>query len=170
LYSAVTSALGALKGPLHGGANEAVMNTLLKIGSVEGVEPYVEKVLADKGKVMGFGHRIYRADDPRAIYLRRIARDAAEVTGNSKWFQMQEKMRETVTARKNLPVNVDFYSASVYYSLGVPTDLFTPIFAISRIAGWTAHVLEQYADNRLVRPDALYVGEKDLEYIPIEKR
>lgn len=170
MYSAIVGALGALKGPLHGGANEAVMRTLLKIGSIEGVEPFVEETLAHHGKVMGFGHRVYRANDPRAVYLQKIAREAAEVSGNSVWFAMQEKMRQAVQSRKNLPVNVDFYSASVYYSLGIPIDLFTPVFAISRIAGWTAHVLEQYADNRIVRPDALYVGAQDLKYIPIQER
>lgn len=170
MYSAVTAAIATLKGPLHGGANEQVMRTLLKLGSVEAVEPYVVSQLEARGKIMGFGHRVYRADDPRAVILRKIAKEAAEVTGNTKWYEMQEKMREAVTSRKNLPVNVDFYSASVYYSLGIPVDLFTPIFAISRIAGWTAHVLEQYADNRLVRPDALYIGAKDLVYVPIEER
>lgn len=170
MYSAITGALAALKGPLHGGANEAVMRTLLKIGTIEGVEGYVADTLAHKGRVMGFGHRVYRAQDPRAEYLRKIARDAAEVTGNHIWFEMQEAMRQSVQSRKNLPVNVDFYSASVYYSLGIPVDLFTPVFAVSRIAGWTAHVLEQYADNRLVRPDALYTGARDLTYIPIEGR
>lgn len=170
MYSAITSALGALKGPLHGGANEAVMRTLIKIGELDKVEPYVLGELEEHRKVMGFGHRIYRADDPRALYLRRIARDAAEVTGNRKWYDMQEKMREVVQSHKTLPVNVDFYSASVYYSLGIPIDLFTPIFAISRVAGWTAHVLEQLEDNRIVRPDALYIGERDNQYIPIEQR
>lgn len=170
MYSAIVGALAALKGPLHGGANEATMRTLLKLGSVEAVEPYVVETLAHKGKIMGFGHRVYRADDPRAVILEKIARQAAKVTGNYKWFEMQEKMRAAVQARKNLPVNVDFYSASVYYSLGIPVDLFTPVFAASRIAGWTAHVLEQYADNRLIRPDALYVGKKDLNYIPLAAR
>jgi citrate synthase len=170
LYSAIVGAIAALKGPLHGGANEAVMRTLLQIGSVEGVEPYVEQTLANKGKVMGFGHRVYKANDPRAEYLRKIAREAGEVTRNPLWYEMQEAMRRAVQARKNLPVNVDFYSASVYYALGIPVDLFTPVFAQSRIAGWSAHVLEQYADNRIVRPDALYIGARDLKYIPISER
>lgn len=170
LYSAIVGALAALKGPLHGGANEAVMRTLLKIGSVEGVEPYVENTFAQKGKVMGFGHRVYRANDPRALYLEKIAREAADVTGNHLWYDMQEKMRAAVQARKNLPVNVDFYSASVYYALNIPIDLFTPVFAMSRIAGWSTHVIEQYADNRIVRPDALYIGARDLKYLPIQER
>ena len=170
MYSAIVGALAALKGPLHGGANEAVMRTLLQIGSVEGVEPYVAETFAHKGKVMGFGHRVYRANDPRAEYLRKIAREAASVSGNGLWFEMQEAMRQAVQSRKNLPVNVDFYSASVYFSLGIPIDLFTPVFATSRIAGWTAHVLEQYADNRIVRPDALYSGARDLIYIPMRER
>ncbi len=170
MYSAITGALGALKGPLHGGANEQVMRTLLKIGDVNQVEPYVRTQLEQKQKVMGFGHRVYKADDPRALLLRQISGQIAEHTGNRKWYDMQEKMRVLVTAKKPLPVNVDFYSASVYYALGIPIDLFTPVFAVSRIAGWTAHVLEQYSDNRIVRPDALYIGEHDLSYIPIEKR
>lgn len=170
MYSAIVGALAALKGPLHGGANEAVMRTLLQIGSVEGVESYVADTFARKGKVMGFGHRVYRANDPRAEYLRVIAREAGEVSGNPLWYEMQEAMRRAVQARKNLPVNVDFYSASVYYALGIPVDLFTPVFATSRIAGWSAHVLEQYADNRIVRPDALYIGARDLTYIPISER
>ncbi len=170
MYSAITGALGALKGPLHGGANEQVMRTLLALGDVSAVEPFVRDKLAKKEKVMGFGHRVYKADDPRALLLRKIAGDLAEHTGNRKWYEMQEKMRELVTREKALPVNVDFYSASVYYTLGIPVELFTPVFAISRIAGWTAHVLEQYADNRLVRPDALYIGESNRKYIPIQDR
>lgn len=170
MYSAITAALGALKGPLHGGANERVMQTLIQIGSVAGVEPYVENEFEQHHKVFGFGHRVYRENDPRALLLGEISREIAEHTGNRKWYDMQEKMREIVTRHRNLPVNVDFYSASVYYALGIPIDLFTPLFAISRIAGWTAHVLEQYGDNRLVRPDALYIGERDRNYIPIEKR
>ncbi len=170
MYSAITAALGALKGPLHGGANEEVMRMLLKLGDVSAVEPFVNAELAAHRKIPGFGHRVYKADDPRALHLRRIAAQTAEVTGNRQWFEMQEKMRELVTSRKHLPVNVDFYSASVYYALDIPIDLFTPIFAVSRIAGWTAHVLEQYKDNRIIRPDALYLGEHDQEYVPIENR
>jgi citrate synthase len=170
IYSAITAALGALKGPLHGGANEAVMRMLIKLDDVSAVEPFVVGELEQHHKIFGFGHRVYKADDPRALLLRKMARDTAEHTGNRKWFEMQEKMREAVTSRRHLPVNVDFYSASVYYALDIPIDLFTPVFAISRIAGWTAHVLEQYQDNRLVRPDALYLGERDLKYISIDKR
>jgi citrate synthase len=170
IYSAITAALGALKGPLHGGANEQVMRTLIQIGDVSGVEAYVETELEKHHKVFGFGHRVYRENDPRALLLREMSREIAEHSGVRKWYEMQEKMRDVVLRHRNLPVNVDFYSASVYYALGIPIDLFTPVFAISRIAGWTAHVLEQYGDNRLVRPDALYIGERDREYIPIEKR
>ena len=170
IYSAITAALGALKGPLHGGANEQVMRTLVQIGDMSGVEPYVEAELEKHHKVFGFGHRVYRDNDPRALLLRQMSREIAEHTGNRKWYDMEEKMREVVLRHRNLPVNVDFYSATVYYALGIPIDLFTPLFAISRIAGWTAHVLEQYGDNRLVRPDALYIGERDRDYIPIDKR
>ncbi len=170
MYSAITGALGALKGPLHGGANEQVMRTLIKIGSVESVDPYVHAQLEQKQKIMGFGHRVYKADDPRAILLRQISAEIAAHTGNRQWYDMQERMRALVTQKKPLPVNVDFYSASVYYALGIPIDLFTPVFAVSRVSGWTAHVLEQFSDNRIVRPDALYVGELDRKYVPIDKR
>jgi len=171
MHSAVTSALGALKGPLHGGANEQVMRTLLKLDDVEKVRSYVEESLAQKRKIMGFGHRVYRADDPRALQLRRISGEVAQATGNSKWYDMSERMREAMEELKpDLPVNVDFYSASIYYTLGIPVDLFTPVFAISRISGWSAHVLEQYADNRLIRPDAEYTGPQGRSYRPMDQR
>ncbi|MBI5304999.1 MAG: citrate synthase [Chloroflexi bacterium] len=171
MYSAISGAIGALKGPLHGGANEAVMKVLLQLGDVSKVEPYIMSQLAHKGKIPGFGHRIYKTNDPRALQLRRIAGDLAEHTGNHKWWEMSEKMREVMAReRPNIYVNVDFYSASVYYTLGIPVDLFTPIFAISRVAGWTAHVMEQLMDNRIMRPESLYVGPHDQHYAPIEQR
>ncbi len=171
MYSAISGAIGALKGPLHGGANEAVMKMLVQLGDISKVEQYVKDTLASKGKISGFGHRIYRTNDPRALQLRRIAGDLAKHSGNTKWYDMSEKMREVMAReRPNIYVNVDFYSASVYYTLGIPIDLFTPIFAISRVAGWTAHVMEQLMDNRIMRPESLYTGPQDQKYIPLEQR
>ncbi len=170
LHSAIVSAIGTLKGPLHGGANEQVMRMLLEIGEPDRVEQYIRGALNAKKKIMGFGHRVYKADDPRAFWLRRLARELAEASGNQKWYQMSERIRAVVQEAKPLPVNVDFYSASVYYTLGIPIDLFTPIFAISRVAGWTAHVYEQYSDNRLIRPESEYIGPMDVRYVPIEER
>lgn len=158
IYSAVTSAIGTLKGPLHGGANEGVIRMLLEIGSVEQVEPWLEEQLAMKRKIMGIGHRVYKTLDPRAPHLKRMAVQLTAELGEPKWVQMSEKIAAYMLEKKNLHANVDFYSATVYYSLGVPLDLFTPIFAISRTAGWTAHVLEQLSDNRLFRPSSEYVG------------
>lgn len=171
MYSAVSGAIGALKGPLHGGANEAVMKVLIKLGDVSGAERFIRDALANKGKIPGFGHRIYKTNDPRALQLRRIAGELADHTGNRKWYDMSEKMREIMAReRPNIYVNVDFYSASVYYTLGIPIDLFTPIFALSRVAGWTAHVMEQLMDNRIMRPESLYVGPRDQKYVPIDTR
>ena len=170
MYSAIASAIGTLKGPLHGGANEGVIKNLLEIGSVENIEPWLKKALADKKKIMGFGHRVYRTEYPRATHLREMSRQLGERTGEKKWYEMSRKMEEVMLREKRLNPNVDFYSASTYYALGIPTDLFTPIFACSRISGWTAHVLEQYKNNRLIRPRADYVGPRGLKYIPIEQR
>lgn len=170
MYSAIVSAIGTLKGPLHGGANEGVIKNLLEIGSVEGVEQWVKDALAKKKKIMGFGHRVYRTVDPRAIHLAEMSRQLGERTGETKWYEMSTKMEEVVKREKHLNANVDFYSASTYYALGIPTDLFTPIFACSRISGWTAHVLEQFRTNRLIRPRAEYVGPRGLKYVPIEQR
>lgn len=170
MYSAIVSAIGTLKGPLHGGANEGVIKNLLEIGSVEGVEPWVKNAFANKQKIMGFGHRVYRTIDPRATHLSEMSRKLGERTGETKWYEMSRKMEEVVMREKHLNANVDFYSASTYYALGVPTDLFTPIFACSRISGWTAHVLEQFRNNRLIRPRAEYVGPRGLKYVPIEQR
>jgi len=170
MYSAIVSAIGTLKGPLHGGANEGVIKNLLEIGSVEAVESWVKNAFANKKKIMGFGHRVYKTVDPRAIHLAEMSRQLGERTGETKWYEMSRRMEEVVMREKRLNANVDFYSASTYYALGVPTDLFTPIFACSRISGWTAHVLEQFRNNRLIRPRAEYVGPRGLKYVPIEQR
>ncbi|SFM17100.1 citrate/2-methylcitrate synthase [Salibacterium qingdaonense] len=170
IYSGVTSAIGALKGPLHGGANERVMAMLSDIGDTDNVEDYIQKMFDNKEKIMGFGHRVYKNGDPRAKHLRDMSRRLTEITGESKWYDMSLKIEDIVTKEKGLLPNVDFYSASVYHSLGIDHDLFTPIFATSRVSGWLAHILEQYADNRLIRPRAEYVGPKKQEYIPVEKR
>lgn len=173
MYAAITAAVGSLKGPLHGGANSEVMTTLLKIGSIEKVEPYVLERLKNKQKVMGFGHRVYHTYDPRARILSQYSQKLAQLTGNAKWFDMSKKVEEIMVREvggKGIYPNVDFYSATVYYYMGLDQDLFTPIFAVSRIAGWTAHVLEQLQNNRLFRPRAIYPGEKNVPYVPIEQR
>lgn len=175
MYAAMTSAIGALSGPLHGGANEQVMKMLLKIGSLDNVEKFVAERLAAGEKVMGIGHAVYRTEDPRATHLRRMSEEIGKRQGDTKWFEMSSRIEDLVVAEmerkgKNLRANVDFYSASVYYMLGIPVDLYTPIFALSRISGWTAHVLEQYANNKLIRPRAEYTGLSNLAYVPIEKR
>lgn len=170
IYSSVTSALGALKGPLHGGANEQVMKMLKEIGSIDHVEEYLQKKLDNKEKVMGFGHRVYKNGDPRAKHLREMSRQLGEQTGEPKWYEMSVKLDELFVSKKGLLPNVDFYSASVYTYLGIESDLFTPIFAISRMTGWTAHCLEQYSNNRLIRPRADYTGLTNQSYIPIEQR
>src|SRR5690554_6200950 len=170
MYSGVTSAIGALKGPLHGGANEAVMAMLEEIGTLENVKPYIEEQLKNKVKIMGFGHRVYKNGDPRAKHLQVMSKELGKITGNMKWYDMSIQIEEIVTGQKGLKPNVDFYSASVYTSLEIPRDLFTPIFAISRVSGWTAHILEQFDNNRLIRPRAEYVGPSMQEYVPIENR
>jgi len=170
MYSAITSAIGTLKGPLHGGANEGVIKMLQDIGTPDKVDAYIEECLAHKQKIMGIGHRIYKTLDPRAPHLKRMAQILSAKLGDSKWIQMSDRIAEIMLKKKNLNANVDFYSATVYYSLGIPTDLFTPIFAIARIAGWTAHVLEQLADNRLIRPESVYSGPIGLKVTPIDQR
>jgi citrate synthase len=170
MYSCVTAALGALSGPLHGGANTAVMKMLLEIGSVDRVEGFVKDALASKKKIMGFGHAVYRTEDPRATHLRRFSKEMGERKGDTKWYDMTAKVEEVMKREKGLLPNVDCYSASTYYSMGIPLDLYTPIFAISRISGWTAHILEQYADNKLIRPRAEYIGPRDVPYVPIDER
>ena len=158
MFSAVTSAIGTLKGPLHGGANEGVIHMLQEIGSEDRDDPWLEQQLAEKKKIMGIGHRVYKVLDPRAPHLQRMAIKLTEQLGEPKWIRMSERIATVMRERKSLNANVDFYSATVYYSLGIPTDLFTPIFAISRTSGWTAHILEQLADNRLYRPLSEYTG------------
>lgn len=170
MYSGVTAAIGALKGPLHGGANEAVMNMLMEIGDEDKVEPYIREKLANKEKIMGFGHRVYRQGDPRAKHLREMSKRLTTLRGEEKWYNMSEKIEEIVTGEKKLPPNVDFYSASVYHSLDIDHDIFTPIFAVSRFSGWIAHILEQYENNRLIRPRAEYVGPGMQKYVPINER
>lgn len=170
MYAAVTAAIGALSGPLHGGANTNVMKMLLEIGEVENVEGYIKRALAEKKKIMGFGHAVYRTEDPRATHLRKFSKEMGERSGNTKWYEMSRKVEEVIMREKGLYPNVDFFSASTYYMMGIPLDLYTPIFAVSRISGWTGHILEQYADNKLIRPRAEYVGQRDVAYIPIEQR
>ena len=170
MYSAITSAIGTLKGPLHGGANEGVIKMLQEIGSLDKVDDFVENCLKNKKKIMGIGHRVYKVLDPRAPHLRRMAQQLGAKLGETKWLDMSERIAEIMLREKNLYPNVDFYSATVYYSLGIPTDLFTPLFAISRTSGWTAHVLEQLADNRLIRPRGVYEGPDNLKFQPISER
>jgi citrate synthase len=170
MYSAVIAALGALSGPLHGGANTAIMKILLEIDSVDRVEDYVKDALAKKKKIMGFGHAVYKTEDPRATHLRRFSKEMGERKGDSKWYDITAKLEAIMKREKNLLPNVDAYSASTYYMMGIPLDLYTPIFAISRISGWTAHILEQYADNKLIRPRAEYVGPRNVPYVPIDER
>ncbi|MFA5550158.1 MAG: citrate/2-methylcitrate synthase [Trueperaceae bacterium] len=176
VYSAIGAAVGALKGPLHGGANTAVMKALESIGSVAGVEPYVLDILGQKGgRVMGFGHRVYKVLDPRAVILKDVSRALAEESGDSKWFEMSLEMervmdREMAKKGKEVKPNVDFFSASVYRMLGFPGDIYTPIFAVARIAGWMAHLYEQYADNRLMRPRLAYTGVMDKKFVALEQR
>jgi citrate synthase len=171
VYSAVTSAIGALKGPLHGGANEAVIQMLLKTNSSEDAVGKVKNDLDNKIKIPGFGHRVYHTVDPRAIHLKKMSEELAKRTGHSDLYEKSARVEQTVRDLKKLNANVDFYSASTYYSLGIPVDLFTPIFAVSRMSGWTAHILEQYRNNRLIRPRADYTGEADgRPWTPPDKR
>lgn len=172
MHSAITAAIGALSGPLHGGANEAVFHILEAIDKAK-ADPaeYVRAMLARKEKISGFGHRVYHTEDPRATHLRKMSRDLGQASGQSKWFEMSEKIEQVVTKEKKLNANVDFYSASTYHTLGIDVDLFTPIFAVSRIGGWAAHVIEQLDDNRLIRPRAEYVGPAyPQHWVPFEQR
>ncbi len=170
LHSAVAGGVGALKGPLHGGAGEAVMHTLMEIGEVANVDAFADKSLAAKRRFMGMGHRVYKAGDPRAAILRGMAEEACRQSGQFKWYEMAVKLHERISKEKGLIPNVDFYSAPLFYSLGIPVDLFTPVIAAGRIAGWSANIVEQHDDNRLIRPRADYVGPKRRDYKPIEQR
>lgn len=170
IHSAVTSAIGALKGPLHGGANQAVIKILLDIGKGDPIAK-IQELIANKVKIPGFGHRVYHTMDPRAVHLRELSKELCQASGNGFLYEHSKQIEEFIKREKNLNPNVDFYSASAYYAMGISPDLYTPIFAISRMAGWTAHVLEQYSDNRLIRPRAEYIGPKVPQtYVPIDKR
>ncbi len=170
-HSAMTSAVGTLKGPLHGGANIGVMKMLLAIDEA-GADPtqWINDALAAKEKIMGFGHRVYKTIDPRAIHLETLSKDLAEQAGEMKWYNMSLAVQKAVKEAKGLDANVDFFSASAYYTMGIPLDLFTPIFGIARVAGWSAHVFEQHENNRLIRPLSDYTGELGLKWVPVEKR
>jgi len=170
IYSSVVSAIGALKGPLHGGANEQVFRMLRAIEAPERADSYVREQFAAGKKIMGFGHRVYRTDDPRATVLRGLSRGLGEERGDTTWYEISQGVERVVKAEKRLYPNVDFYSASTYHVIGIPTDLFTPVFAISRMSGWTAHILEQYANNRLIRPRAEYTGPRNVPYVPLDDR
>jgi citrate synthase len=174
IYSSVVAAIGTLKGPLHGGANAEVMRMLLDLGqtaSGDRIDDFVRGKLARKEKIPGFGHRVYKTEDPRATHLRQMSRELGKRGGSTAWFDMSQRIEALVKGEKNLNPNVDFYSASTYYALGIPIDLYTPIFAVSRISGWTAHILEQYANNRLIRPRADYTGPSyPQRFVPLEQR
>jgi citrate synthase len=170
MHSAVAGGHGALKGPLHGGAGEAVMRTLMEIGEVANVDAFAEKALAEKRRLMGFGHRVYTGGDPRAAILKAMAEEACKQSGQFKWYEMAVKLNARINAAKKLIPNVDFYSAPLFYSLGIPVDVFTPVIAVGRIAGWTANIIEQHADNRLIRPRGDYVGPKRRAFTPMANR
>ncbi|OLE52331.1 MAG: citrate synthase [Acidobacteria bacterium 13_1_20CM_3_53_8] len=170
MYSAVTAALCALSGPLHGGANTNVMKMLLEIGSVDRAEEFVKRALAQKRKIMGIGHAVYKTEDPRATHLRRFSKEMGERAGDIRWHEISRKIEEVMHREKGMYANVDFYSASTYYMMGIPLDLYTPIFAVSRISGWTGHILEQYANNKLIRPRAEYIGPRNVPYVPMSER
>jgi citrate synthase len=170
MYSGVVSGVGTLKGPLHGGANVAVMKMLTEIGDVDRAETWIKNALAQKKRIMGFGHRVYHTEDPRATHLRRLSEQLGREAGELKWFEMSRIIERVVLAEKNLHANVDFYSASTYYSMGIDPVLYTPIFVVSRVSGWTAHILEQQAHNRLIRPRAEYQGSRQATYVPLDQR
>ena len=170
MFSAITAAIAALKGPLHGGANEESMKMLEEIGTPDSAEGYVRDRLARHEKIMGFGHAVYRTMDPRATVLKRLSKETGERHGDLRWFEISEAIERTVLEQKRLYPNVDFYAASVYHALGIPTDLMTPIFAVARMAGWTAHVREQYKDNRVIRPGSEYIGPRNQSWVPIDER
>ena len=170
MYGAVTAGIAALAGPLHGGANTNVMKMLIEIDDPAKIDDWVEKALSEKRKIMGIGHAVYKTEDPRATWLRKFSKQMAERKGESKWFEMSQRIEQLMMEKKGMYPNVDFYSASTYYLMGIPLDLYTPIFAVSRISGWTGHILEQYANNKLIRPRAEYIGKRDQKYVPISER
>lgn len=170
MYGAVTAGIAALSGPLHGGANTNVMKMLLKIGDMEGVDAFVENALETKTKIMGIGHAVYKTEDPRATWLRKFSKQMADKKGEQKWFDMSQRIESLMLEKKGMYPNVDFYSASTYYLMGIALDMFTPIFAVSRISGWTGHILEQYGHNKLIRPRAEYIGARDLKYVAVRER
>jgi len=170
LHSAVVGGIAALKGELHGGANEKAMRMLLEIGEVDRAEDWVDEALVEHRKIMGFGHRVYRTEDPRATHLRQMSEDLSKALGDPKWHEIARKVEETMLDRKGIHCNVDFYCGIVYYTLGIPLDLDTPLFAAGRIGGWSAHVMEQHGDNRIIRPRAEYTASRDRGYVPIDER
>lgn len=170
MYGAVTGGIAALSGPLHGGANTNVMKMLLEVGGIDKVDGWLDESLASKRKIMGIGHAVYKTEDPRATWLRKFSKQMADKKGETKWFEMSQKIEKAMFDKKGMYPNVDFYSASTYYLMGIPLDQYTPIFAVSRISGWTGHILEQYANNKLIRPRAEYIGARDLKYVAIEAR
>ena len=170
IYDAITAAIGTLSGPLHGGANEQVMRMLLQVKDEAAADEWIRDALARKARIMGFGHRVYKTDDPRAVELKEMSRELGERTGQPQWFRISDRIQRIMLEEKGLYANVDFYSASAYYVMGIPIDLYTPIFATSRISGWSAHVLEQLANNRLIRPRSDYVGPRDKRVVPIDQR
>ena len=170
IYGAVTGGVAALAGPLHGGANTNVMKMLKEIGSEEAIDGWLDKALEEKRKIMGIGHAVYKTEDPRATWLRKFSKQLGEKKGEMKWFNMSQKIEKAMLDKKGMYPNVDFYSASAYYLMDIPLDQYTPIFAVSRISGWTGHILEQYGNNKLIRPRAEYIGARNLKYVPIDER
>jgi citrate synthase len=170
MYGAVTAGIAALAGPLHGGANTNVMKMLIEIDDPAKIDTWLDQALAEKRKIMGIGHAVYKTEDPRATWLRRYSKHMGEKKGEMKWYEMSQRIEQLMHEKKGMFPNVDFYSASTYYLMGIPLDLYTPIFAASRISGWTGHILEQYANNKLIRPRAEYIGARDLKYTPIDER
>lgn len=170
VYGAVTGGIAALAGPLHGGANTNVMKMLKEIGSEEAIDGWLDKALEEKRKIMGIGHAVYKTEDPRATWLRKFSKQLGEKKGDLSWYNMSEKIEKAMLEKKGMYPNVDFYSASTYYLMDIPLDQYTPIFAVSRISGWTGHILEQYSNNKLIRPRAEYIGARDLKYTPAEER
>ncbi|MBI1909990.1 MAG: citrate synthase [Deltaproteobacteria bacterium] len=170
IYSATTAAIATLKGPLHGGANEEVIKMLRQIGSVSNAKGFIEEELAEKRRIFGFGHRVYKTIDPRAVHLMKMSEALGKASGHTKWYEISVEIQKIMGELKGLNANVDFYSASLYQTMGIPVDLFTAIFGMSRASGWTAHILEQYRNNRLIRPLAKYTGPRNLKYVPIDNR